>query len=422
MGTLFESASHVRAWTGMPTDGVPRLFDLASEPDWSGEQSSGLEFYNSERRRWTRARFMVEDLEALSGFAKRDYWHRTWIVQELALAGSVIVACGSSRCSLREIQTLLRISRMEAAAMSDDMASDWAQAIIDSPLQYHKSMLPKERLIERSSRQRSSGSLESLLQSYGGTRCMDSRDRIYALRALASDVREHSLCPDYSKDRTDLFRDVLDVCAARNIDFLRLLKQSLGATSSLLMENVESTEEKGRVGGNMGNLCPTGELPIQEIVTNTDAGLDFARCESPDGWKGVTMAQVGVHDTVWVMQEGHYSDVSNNSYHDTYASGEIPSVSTQMAPIKLGLVVERGLCEPTQPKCCWALLSREPATSDETRLSRLELMHDICDIPPLSGHPARIDIIAGVVMVLLLFDSIRRGEPVFEVPKRTKTL
>jgi hypothetical protein len=54
--------------------------------------------------------------------------------------------------------------------------------------------------------------LEQLMDIYDSTVCTEQRDRVYGIRALASNISEQDLRPDYPKSAADLHWGVMSLC------------------------------------------------------------------------------------------------------------------------------------------------------------------------------------------------------------------
>src|ERR1700733_14748318 len=78
-----------------------------------------------------------------------------------------------------------------------------------------------------------------LLRDHGTSQCSNPRDKIYALRALASDVSINRLRPDYSIDVHDLYWEVLQVCGILNLSAQLELFRILELSARSLLDYVK---------------------------------------------------------------------------------------------------------------------------------------------------------------------------------------
>ena len=180
MGSIYQTASRTAVWLGAEDDASVRSMSLIHR----AKTIHGSDFEE------------IETSEALAGWARREYWFRTWVVQEFLLAKDVIVLCGTSQVSWSELDLFCQkvdsnIQRLPFFAQSR-----------------------AHRLIkQRSSRDFRKKPLFQLVLENGDTRCEDTRDKIYAMLALAGTEDHPSVAVDYNRSRTELFLDALRVWA-----------------------------------------------------------------------------------------------------------------------------------------------------------------------------------------------------------------
>ena len=143
-----------------------------------------------------------------------------WIVQELTLPHERTLACGMHRISLSHLQ--------QAASKA------YAEAKRSNPmLNFPKKRFRLARFFNPSSVGLPSTTeflgwitdsamvnittsneltLEKLLHFHRHSLCFDPRDKVYALRGLASDIDAETLRPNYKIDVCDLYLQVLAAC------------------------------------------------------------------------------------------------------------------------------------------------------------------------------------------------------------------
>jgi hypothetical protein len=196
MGTVFKSADRVLAWTGTSSRSSYRIFELTSRyssrnPSVSsdGNPTPGLEL-------GPLADFEIEDVEVFWTFSLRPYWERTWIVQEFALSRKVIVTCGSYRC-LRSALTFLLTSIHNRIKQGYHPPSNFSRQYHDTYAATTLAKAIKTPIWTTSTAAMSS--LRDLLSEHWRTKCLDPRDKVYAIRALATNIEEGALVPDYGK-------------------------------------------------------------------------------------------------------------------------------------------------------------------------------------------------------------------------------
>ena len=210
MGDIYTKAEAVFAWLGEPVlQQVNILFDLARqsrayrtpprEPQPILMEESKLELH----QRWQLVK-LCEELCA------NPYWTRLWVVQEVSLASSLLILWG--RCSIRPRN--LREYLMELANVSGP--GNWLPKYSKMPLA--DTMFNVVMLLRVCDKRpgKSVGAhdthmkpFELLLRQFHQHACSETRDRIFGLLSLTSDLAE--LKVDYSLPRQALFWRVISI-------------------------------------------------------------------------------------------------------------------------------------------------------------------------------------------------------------------
>lgn len=163
--------------------------------------------------------------QSMVPFSKRDYWTRVWVVQEISLARTVTIVCGSKRlsfttfaaasnfCAFARWTLRTRVTRadwldpvtgplLRSVSGSGHAPSAAPNVLIGARRRYHLETGEEESL--RSLLQRT-----CILRSAGiPLKATDARDKIYGLLGLASDSKKLGIIPDYSKSATEVYADV----------------------------------------------------------------------------------------------------------------------------------------------------------------------------------------------------------------------
>lgn len=220
-------------------------------------------------------------------FCGREYWKRTWIVQELQLGRQEYIACGSYRAELSDLQYPASSLPFHGAAADEE--------IDNSYLTYEQDLKQPP--------------LRELLIAFGDTHCQDPRDKVYALRNLASDIRSYILAPDYSKDVHTLYWDVLEVCKGNGAKFefgsgfqyklLRILNISV---ESLLEDFVARYDSATSVDF---ATCQCGwllhyELTVDKVSPRSSFGTAMV-CSTEWHGRWMTFSTVSEGDTLLVI-------------------------------------------------------------------------------------------------------------------------
>ena len=174
----------------------------------------------------------VDAQEALVNLLSREYWFRTWIIQELLLGKKFEIVCGSKHISglaaenfCRELGTI----RWENISRLTNVLSTRGLGLLN----------------QRSRRLKKAPLLDLVVQNRASL-CSDPHDKIYAMLGLASDcTTERTIPVDYSTPLEELFGKVMTFCDVHSNDIFRyayLLKhamkiESTEATSKRMFED-----------------------------------------------------------------------------------------------------------------------------------------------------------------------------------------
>ena len=92
MRRVYEQAQSVQVWIGLEADNCGKSIDLLRKLAHMGELLLNLDaiYINDEFRQ----QIQLETLKDLFKFFDRDYWHRVWIIQEVAMATQITICCG----------------------------------------------------------------------------------------------------------------------------------------------------------------------------------------------------------------------------------------------------------------------------------------------------------------------------------------
>ena len=140
---------------------------------------------------------------------KRKFWKRTWVVQELLLAQSVVICIGDIQIMWDDISAMMEFWTQKFQSLVNEVLAQEAD-LIHSFIQLMKT--------SGAIRHRPLG---TLLTRYRAQECLDPRDKVYAMLSLATDCE--GVEPDYTKNRLDLFFELGDI-----VDDHSTLRSSLG--------------------------------------------------------------------------------------------------------------------------------------------------------------------------------------------------
>ena len=165
---------------------------------------------------------------------ERPWWRRAWIVQEATslTIKQTIIHCGNRTAPMDCLRTILDI-RYQLAQFTDHyLTASFDQGFAELLDNF------------KSNREVRPQSLLNVLQHLRTYECKDSRDKVYAVLGMASEVTEGSIVPDYLKPLHEVYVDVARL----------LLGDSTEANFNLLGHVLRPTDEWARL-----------DLPDKEI-------------------------------------------------------------------------------------------------------------------------------------------------------------
>ncbi|KIW17049.1 hypothetical protein PV08_04240 [Exophiala spinifera] len=162
MGSIFTSAARVYAWLGEGDADSDYAFDYINSSNPKKETVYSRPILSA----------------CFEQLAMRPYWTRIWVLQEIALATSVLIMCGT------------KLSHWD----------DFSRSIEGDVAERAPHCLQVMNLRNRGCKDRH---LLELMETFKSARCIDPRDKAYGVRALATNG--HCLDIDYSESVGSLF-------------------------------------------------------------------------------------------------------------------------------------------------------------------------------------------------------------------------
>ncbi|KAF5532871.1 het-domain-containing protein [Fusarium napiforme] len=202
MGAIYSAAEEVLVWLGPGNEYTEALMKTIN---WINQRAEGFlrdQETKSYQQWFNTCRFFALEhlkyIESPSGSSyrrvleellSRKWFKRVWVLQEIALAKTAIILCGSSSCTARTFGVMPALLGIEV--------DDSTQARLD--------VMPRIRKRTWWSSQRR---LHHLIGKFGASEATIARDRIYALLHMSEDARGlECLRPCYKKSDSEVFRD-----------------------------------------------------------------------------------------------------------------------------------------------------------------------------------------------------------------------
>ncbi|KAI1749841.1 heterokaryon incompatibility protein-domain-containing protein [Xylaria castorea] len=197
MGDIYYQATEVLAMIGSPSEATDIVLDSANE------------FAKDPSQNFTPA-----VLAKLLKFINGGYWTRAWILQELTMAKSILVCCGTRTADLRSIAELGQ--NMENSFQNTESLSEMAEygSYVVTALSGHikQQVLYSAEDLASLGHGRKETLLEVLENSKQYYACVDPRDMLYSRLALASDATMLIPYPDYTIRVEELYKRFATNC------------------------------------------------------------------------------------------------------------------------------------------------------------------------------------------------------------------
>lgn len=249
MGEIFSTASSVLAWLGPPDSGSEEAMSaidqigktlwpiVCGEKDDGSKSDNGFEYLRSlspEGFEQLGLCLGAMNWEAIWALCERSYWHRVWIIQELALAGDIfrnasqnrcIVGCGSTWISLPVFSAfvfLFGIIRGNAQWMEEStrpplrLLTTRGAPAVEAMFQIVWSL---DAIFNEDEDSRTKRSLGHLLRMSRKFQATDSRDKLYAFLELAE---SQLVTPDYTLSASEVYVKWVQTCIETDRDLFCL--------------------------------------------------------------------------------------------------------------------------------------------------------------------------------------------------------
>ena len=199
MREIYTQAKEVIVWVGQASNSSNLAMDFFE----SASTNPDMEHWFKETITNTEQELYRKEWKAVFALLEREYWKRTWIIQELACAAKISLLCGMRSVSWDILIISLSVwVDLEQSQCSDRIKAFmtsiqktgrfWGRKIGDfSPLHFESNRNALRSPTE-------SQSLVNLMCKHWKSRLADERDMIYAFAGIASDCQHPALPIDYS--------------------------------------------------------------------------------------------------------------------------------------------------------------------------------------------------------------------------------
>ncbi|CZR65662.1 uncharacterized protein PAC_15562 [Phialocephala subalpina] len=239
MAVIYSKAEYVVAWLGVAADHSDKAMDLYSTIGTQSIEAGILDLRGNDLRnlanpgedeRLSRIKHSLDayaqeaDLvlfdESLTALSKREYWTRTWIVQELTVAQHVMLMCGSKTLPFRTFSGASNFCGYARTRRANNITPDqWKDPVQGPDLQASMARAPSaapniivgiRRRYQEETGDRESfyGLLKRTCFAYPARdplKATKSIDKIYGLLGLDPGTNQLGLYPDYDKTPNEAY-------------------------------------------------------------------------------------------------------------------------------------------------------------------------------------------------------------------------
>ena len=229
MGEIYQKASRVVAWLGLPNEKTPSTFDFLKSLScyvFSLARNEGFGSPNTAEDNDKLLEAMIKEYPTslpqwteVQTFLEKDWFSRVWILQEVVLAKSILIQCGDHTLSwvaLDVVGSLLIHRPKNDVAPIRDSGEFMLQMT-------HARVTRRVGAIEQ---KRSTLSLTALLRDMRARKATDPRDKVYGLLGIALGQSESRLRPDYTKDWPEVYTNTTNSLLAhdKTLSILKLVE------------------------------------------------------------------------------------------------------------------------------------------------------------------------------------------------------
>jgi hypothetical protein len=191
MSSIFSNALNVNIWLGPETDDSRIAIEKLNQHRFAILDGLGRHPNHKIKQMFNDTWATVE-----VGLLAREYWRRTWIIQEITLAPTITIVCGASIIDWNLLVAAMKLKHTEM------LQFEMTRLAMNRPL---VNFLEIERT--RFQKYSASNSIESLVIRWRNSWATDPRDKIFALLGLAADVEDGDIVPDYHKTVDQVYCD-----------------------------------------------------------------------------------------------------------------------------------------------------------------------------------------------------------------------
>lgn len=280
MKLVYQCAMKVVVWLGEEYNDSREAFRLLQSFREVGVRKSIFDRPES----WTHSTILPNDIiqkiYALKKLFEREYWNRSWVLQEIAFAQRLVVYCGSDYMTWDDLRNACEALRIDANWLREALQLsglghmpllllaagpnlfEWINyntANQDTDLgKFQATSYPEWKDV----------TLSKLLVRYRIREASDPRDKVYSLLGFLPIEKQNRIPVDYSLDAYSVFQNVATFLVTEEQD-LRVLAEN--KTSRIRLSDLDTSFYLPSWVPNWANLCKGDKLRIDMFCHQSSA-------------------------------------------------------------------------------------------------------------------------------------------------------
>ena len=232
MRQIYSRSLRTISWLGAEADDSTRAIKTIRT---IAKELSGLDDSDQSQLNWLERypELLLESTptvwDSMDQLWKRDYWTRIWIVQEVILAPSVLLVCGSEAVSWSTVLLVDKWAKHcygladRPSFVGEKMWNRFTRTQIFNPRPVQKNELLRERCEYGNGEVKTENHAFAYFSLYSDLKATDPRDKVFGMLGLC----EISIIPDYTKSARDVYIETA-VEFYKSEGLTRLLNSAIG--------------------------------------------------------------------------------------------------------------------------------------------------------------------------------------------------